>query len=338
MKDLDPGDCPGSDDGVERMLTDVLRARKIEQGRLEQMRATVDAEWRTAAEPDLRSGGARRSGRWVVYAAAASMAAAALLLWSERPAAPQPAIGSISRLSGAGMEVISPTSRRHVGSGDLLRVGDGFTAPAPMLVTLVRGGTLRIETGSSLAMTAVSEFSLGHGLIYVDVPQAAANPVRVLTAAGEIDHIGTQFEVMSDDRVVRIRVREGRIRFAGNTAPVVARSGTELLIAPGSPASSRSIATYGPDWQWTTVLTPDFDVEGRPLIAFLQWSSREMGRRLDFADSRSRELAERTVLHGSIRGKSPLDALTRVLLTTSLGFEYRGDSIWVHSVAARAPP
>jgi hypothetical protein len=182
-----------------------------------------------------------------------------------------------------------------------------------------------------LSVVTSTRLSLERGLIYVDIPASIPNPLRVSTTAGDIEHIGTEFEVMSDGQGVRIRVREGRIRLSGKTAPVAADAGTELLAMPGAEITQRSVDTYGREWIWVAELAPDYEIDGRPLIDFLQWASRELGRHLYFADERSRQIAEHTILHGSVRGQLPVDALSHVLTTTSLAYEIRNETIWVHA-------
>jgi ferric-dicitrate binding protein FerR (iron transport regulator) len=155
----------------------------------------------------------------------------------------------------------------------------------------------------------------------------------VMTRVGIIEHVGTEFEVVSTDQAVRIRVREGLIRLLGSVGAVTAPAGTELLARPGGRLSRRSVATYGRDWMWTAALAPDYEIEGRRLADFLQWVSRELGRQPDFADAHVREVADRTILHGSVRGREPLEALAIVLATTSLSYE-----IWDDAIRVRARP
>jgi ferric-dicitrate binding protein FerR (iron transport regulator) len=243
-------------------------------------------------------------------------------------------MGSVTRMGEGGLGVrFGLAQQRTLRTGDVLRAGDRLTARGPVLVTLMSGGTLRIAAGSTLAVTGAAELSLERGLIYLDIPPRtlAANPFRVTTSAGVIEHVGTEFEIKSDDQTVRVRVREGRIRFLGAGGAVVADAGTELLAVPGKTLLRRSIATYGGDWIWTASLAPTYEIEGRPLIGFLTWVSRELGRPLDFADANARQIAGRTILHGSIHNQAPIDAMSNVLATTSLTYEIRGDTIWVRS-------
>jgi len=152
-----------------------------------------------------------------------------------------------------------------------------------------------------------------------------------VTREGTIEHVGTGFEVLEDDRMMRLRVREGRVLLHRDIEQVLAEAGTELTALPGSPVSRRAIDTYGSDWLWVAALAPEYEIEGRPLLGFLQWASRELGRPLKFSDSHAHAVAERTILHGSVRGRQPLDALSSVLATTSLTYEIRGDTIWIQS-------
>jgi hypothetical protein len=56
-----------------------------------------------------------------------------------------------------------------------------------------------------------------------------------------------------------------------------------------------------------------------------------LGRRLGFGDSAAHDIAARTILHGSIRDHTPLEALANVLAATSLRYEILGDAIRVNS-------
>jgi hypothetical protein len=71
-------------------------------------------------------------------------------------------------------------------------------------------------------------------------------------------------------------------------------------------------------------------------MGFLRWVSRETGRPLNFADAKARQIADRTVLHGSVLHQAPIDAMSNVLATTSLTYEIRGNAIWVRSGTSAA--
>ena len=317
---------PESDKELDRTLTDVLRTPPLDAQALERIRVAVENEWRASTASPRRSRAVRR---WTSLSAAVVLLALTTT-WFARHAGTPAVFGSISRSDGDGVDV------RRV--GDPLRAGDTVRTHGPMLVRVAASGSLRIAADSTVDITSATEIRLEHGKIYVDLPPAPA-PARlnVWTRAGMIEHVGTGFEVLSDDASVRIRVREGRIRLhaasraKGNSNDVLADAGTELLAAPGGGIVQRPVPTYGSDWVWVASLAPTYEIEGQPLLNFLQWVSRELGRRLEFGDSAARDIAARTILHGSIRDHEPLDALANVLATTSLRYEILGDAIRVNS-------
>ena len=318
----------GSDNELDRTLTDVLRTPPLDSQALERIRVAVENEWRKSTALRRRSRAVRRWG-WASLGAAVVLIAVSAT-WLVKFAGAPVVFGSISRSDGNDID-----ARFH--AGDALRAGDTVRAHGPMLVLPAAGGSLRIAADSTVEIASAAEIRLERGKIYVDMPPAASVRLNVWTHAGMIEHVGTEFEVLSDAAGVRIRVREGRIRLrdahgaAGNSAAVLADAGTELLAVPGGGIARRPVATYGSDWLWVASLAPTYEIEGQPLLNFLQWVSRELGCRLEFGDSRARDVAARTILHGSIRDHAPLDALANVLATTSLRYEIRDDTIRVNS-------
>jgi ferric-dicitrate binding protein FerR (iron transport regulator) len=331
MTDRQPSSTgPGSDKELDRTLTEVLREQHLDSQALARIRAVVENEWRASTALHRRSRAIRRWG-WATLAAAVVIIAVATT-WFAKLAGEPAVFGSVSRSDGNGIDV-----RFHV--GDRLRAGDTVRTQGPLLVLLAAGGSLRIAADSAVDITSAAEIRLERGKIYVDMPPPPATSARlnVWTHAGMIEHVGTEFEVLSDGTSVRIRVREGRIRLrdvsgaTGNSTVVLADAGTELLAVSGEGIVRRSVATHGSDWLWVASLAPPYEIEGQPLLNFLQWVSRELGCRLEFGDSHARDIAVRTILHGTIRDHAPLDALANVLATTSLRYEIQDDVIRVNS-------
>jgi ferric-dicitrate binding protein FerR (iron transport regulator) len=315
---------------IEQVLKDSLDVAPASARRLDELRASVEREWWDSSAKPHMNPMRRRAAR--VGLAAAAAAAVMITLWVGRTTAPPEWLGSVSRYDAGGVMARSGLfDERNLRNGDELRVGDRLITRGATLVTLAHGGTLRLGPDSSLTVDSASQVSLHQGLVYVEIPPDAVQQLRVVTIAGSVEHLGTEFEVLCDDRAVRVRVREGRIRFLGNSDTVIANAGTELLVAPGKAIARRAIDTFGGEWLWTSELAPEYDIEGKPLIGFLNWVSRELGRPLDFADANARQIADRTILHGSVRGQPPLRAMSNVLLTASLTYEIHGDTIWVRT-------
>jgi len=323
-KDEDMGDQ------VEHALRAALRVEPLNPDAMARIRAATAKEWQQTSGSGSR---ASRLALWGSVAAAAALLAF-LVVWYIAPPADSTNFGLIARLDVGTTDVrFQFVRQRALQVGDPVRTGDKLTAHGPVLISLSGGGSLRIAADTVLEITGEAQARLRHGQLYVDLPPGSSSkhPFQILTREGTIEHVGTGFEVLENERIVRLRVREGRVLLLRDTEHIVADAGTELTAQPGSQVSRREIDTYGRDWLWVAALAPDYEIEGRPLLGFLEWASRELGRPLKFTDSRARAVAEHTILHGSVRGREPLDALSSVLATTSLTYEIRGDTIWIQS-------
>jgi ferric-dicitrate binding protein FerR (iron transport regulator) len=321
-----------SERDLERALAHVMRAESLDPKVVAQMHAAVGQEWQTAVAVARRSRLARRK-RWVAIAAAASLAAVTTAWFAGSPVSPV-FFGSIARLNELDTDVRFMIVRhRTLRVGDALRTGDTLATHGPVLVSLGTGGTLRVAAASVIEILSATEIRLTKGMVYVDKPPTPrrSDHLRVATLVGTLEHLGTEFEVLGSQQSVRVRVREGKVHLHSASVEVVADAGTELLATPGGGVSQRPVATYGPDWQWVAALAPDYAIDGQPLLGFLQWVSRELGRHLEFATPQVRDIAARTIMHGTVQGRAPLEALANVLAATSLSYEIRGDTIWVQS-------
>jgi hypothetical protein len=320
-----------SEDSLSRILTEALHTGPPNPETLQRLHNTASREWVLAVNT-------RRSRpRPLLWSAAAALAilivGGAWLTW--QPAAPQK-FGVVARTEAEGGEIAEGLLRhRTLKTGTTLNVGDKLTTHSPVLITLTAGGSLRIAPDTVLQLPTPTDTELQRGQIYLDLPPTAhfTSPFRVSTRAGTIEHVGTEFEVLSHDQTVRIRVREGRVRLHNPSRDTLINAGTQLTANPDGSINESLISPYGSDWLWVAALTPDYDIEGQPLLNFLQWAARELGRPVKFADAHAREVAERTILHGSVKGREPLQALSSVLSTTSLTYEIRGDTIWVQSAS-----
>jgi hypothetical protein len=315
-------------DQVEHALRAALRVAPLNPDAMARIRAATVKEWQQTSGSH-----ASRRALWGSLAAAAALLAF-LLVWYNAPPADSTNFGLVARSDVGTTNVrFQFVRQRALQVGAPVRTGDELTAHAPVLISLSGGGTLRIAADTVLEITGEAQARLRRGQLYVDLPPGSSSkqPFQILTREGTIEHVGTGFEVLENERIVRLRVREGRVLLLRDTEHIVADAGTELTAQPGSLVSRREIETYGRDWLWVAALAPDYEIEGRPLLGFLEWASRELGRPLKFTDSHARAVAERTILHGSVRGREPLDALSSVLATTSLTYEIRGDTIWIQS-------
>ena len=318
---------PPDEDPLGLSLERGLQREPLTDEALGRIRASVEAEFQALAHRARRL----QVVRWTALAAAlAILVVGGALRLRSAPHTPLLA-GTIERVDSGALSVRLGLFQSHAASsGELLHTGERWVATGSVVITLASGGTLRMAPGTSIEATRPNQMELFAGRAYLDfAPGTAAFALD--TPLGSIEHVGTQFEAAIVEDNLRVRVREGTVRVFGASSTVTAEKGTELSIPPTGAIVRRPIPTYGPEWAWVDALAPDYDIENKPLIDFLSWVGRETGRRVDFADEHVRAVARETLLHGSVQGLKPLDALDRVLSTTSLRFELQGDSIRVSS-------
>ena len=118
---------------------------------------------------------------------------------------------------------------------------------------------------------------------------------------------------------MRVRVREGRVEWQSKSGAVErGDAGEQFTIAADGAVQRMQSARYGETWDWIASTTPAIDIEGRPLADFLAWAGRELGREVVFESPEIRQEAAAIVVHGSVAGLTPQQALDAVLATTSV--------------------
>jgi hypothetical protein len=322
-------DSGDSEERLDRDLREALQTQPLSREALARIQAAVRQEC-ASVHPRERSPSRRKIG-WAVAAAVGSIALA--LAWVMQP--PPPAVfGSISRIQ-TGETLVDSRSlqRRSLRVGDLLRAGDEITAQGIGLISLPSGINLRVGADTLIRALGQNDVELVRGVIYVDRPHTVSESshLRVHTRAGTIEHVGTAFEVFTNEQIVRLRVREGQVRLRNAGHDTIATAGTQIVANSDGVVSQGSFPVNGDSWHWVSSLAPSYEIEGRPLLAFLEFESRELGLQLVFSDAHAREVAERTILHGTVRGREPLDAVASVLATTSLSYSIRGNTLQVQS-------
>jgi ferric-dicitrate binding protein FerR (iron transport regulator) len=317
-------------------LRESLKTPALSAEALRRIRQATEAEWRATVS--------QRSARhwWpaiaaaVVVAVALGAAAVTLAPWAQTG----PVAGQLARAQAPGVERIRAWwPDELISDGARLRGGQEFAIHGASLVSLPAGGNLRIAAASKLEVLAADSIRLAAGEMYVDIPpDAQANGgFNVITDAGEFRHVGTQFAVAVIDGGTRLRVREGRVRWLAADGESTVPAGTEVFIDRDQKVTRRDIDASGPDWTWTETLAPAIDIEDRPLAAFLDWVSRETGRRLVVADEQTRTQIAAIRTHGDVGGLTPMQALTAVMASTSLRLDVTSDAIRV-SFARETPP
>jgi hypothetical protein len=188
-------------------------------------------------------------------------------------------------------------------------------------LTLPGGVSARMDHDTRLTLASAGEIELERGALYVDAgsQSPAGSRLDVVTSAGSVRHIGTQYEVRLAGPGVRLRVREGRVEWRSKAGGLEqSQAGEQLTISGDGTVQRRPAATYGESWDWVADAAPGIDIEGLSLDRFLTWAGRELGHDVRFDQPQTAAEAEAIVLHGSIADLTPQEALDAVLGTTHL--------------------
>ena len=297
---------------------------------------------RAAVYPRWRAANRRRAIRRRVLTGAAILTAAAVLVVmvgrALRVDRPGTAIGTsevvavVERIDGTPRRVTdnlsaSPTrglSLNSLALNDAVRTSEWIETDASARVALrfSNGASVRLDVGSRARPLSTSVIELSSGAVYVDTGRSSAH-FDVRTPLATAHDVGTQFEVRLIDLTLRLRVRTGIVELRSGARSVSGRGGMEVTFSAAGTAS-RPIAPHGSEWQWTSNLAPPLEIEGMALSTFLERIAHEHGWELRYADAALAREASAIVLHGSVNGLSPRDALN-VALTTS-GLHHRFDN------------
>lgn len=320
----------GMDDrDLERLLGAVGARVQPSAEAMAAARAAVEAEWRAT----VAARGRRQ--RTVTWAAAAGIAVAAVAVWIARPlvgtgggpvAAMARVVGDVQRDGGDGRWApLGATD--SITAGSSIRTGaDGRAA-----LRLRDGVELRLDSGTVLAFEDSSHARLDAGAVYVDAgvgSGSASAAFSLETPAGDVRHLGTQYEARIADGALRVAIREGRVEIAGHGGKVRGDAGEQLVLQQGRVVRSR-LAPTADEWSWVAAITPPFAVEGRSVDAFLAWVARETGRTIVYATPGVAQRAREVALRGSVEGLTPDEAVVAVLSTTSLRPTLEAERIFI---------
>jgi ferric-dicitrate binding protein FerR (iron transport regulator) len=297
------------------------------------------ARVRMAVHDEWRSAGRRRTMRRraaIVLASLAAAAAIVLMVRENTPPAPQAPpeamVATAVRIEGA------PLARRRIDdgvvglrlkAGDALRANDAIETDAASRVawTTASGSSVRLDRSSGARLVTPTVIELGDGAVYIATVDGAAG-FEVRTPFGTVRDAGTRFEVRLGAASLRIRVRSGLVDVRRGEATVRAGAGTEATVT-SSGVATRSIAAYGPDWEWMSGLGSSFPIEGRSLFAYLDHLAAEQGWTVRYATPRIETAAASIILHGSVEGLKAEEALGVALRISGLQYRLREGEVFV---------
>jgi ferric-dicitrate binding protein FerR (iron transport regulator) len=189
------------------------------------------------------------------------------------------------------------------------------------------GSSLRIDRGSRVRVVSRASVELDRGAAYLETG-GESRGFEIRTPMGTVRDIGTRFEVRLIEAGLRLRVRAGMVQIARGATVTNAVAGTETTVTTTA-VGARQVAAYGPEWGWVSTLAPPFAIEGRSVRAFLEHMAAEEGWTLRYASPAVAEASDRIILHGSIDGLGPQEALEVALATSGLQYRLRGGELLV---------
>jgi ferric-dicitrate binding protein FerR (iron transport regulator) len=195
-------------------------------------------------------------------------------------------------------------SRKDSAPSNIAWIESGTT---PIYLKLAGGATARLDAGTRLRPLSPTVLELEGGAVYLDTGEGPHAALEVRTPVGTVRDVGTRFAVrIVEPGKILVRVRDGKVLTEHHGRTDLTEAGEELTIRRDGTSEHRKAAPYGPEWDWVLKASLGFDVEGRTLREFLDWTARETGWRIAFADPGLADSAKQTVLHGST-GKLPPD-------------------------------
>jgi len=320
---------PRMDDADEAATTRLLRLAgprsPVSAMRAARVRAAVQVEWRRG----IRRRVARRRLVTTLFAAAAAVILA--VGWTnlvDRGTGPlgEP-LAVVEQLEGMPRRVsgtADAATTEALSRSAAVRTGEWIETDARARVALrfADGTSVRLDIDSRLRLLSARVIELATGAVYVDTGRESGR-FEVRTAMATARDVGTQFELRLLDRTVRLRVRTGLVELRDPVRSVSAGEGTEISLS-GAGAVRRPIVPHGSEWDWTARVSPSLDFEGVSLAIFLEQLARENGWAIRYADPTLASEASGIVLHGSVSGLPPQEAVD-VAITTS-GLRHRLDN------------
>ena len=338
IRDRDQRTPAPGDDEVAALFRLAGTPPALPESEVRPIRAAAREVWRR----QLHRRATRRRPAWVAAALAAGLLIVVALDWltGERAAPPPPSAPVAALEVQAGEVAILPAGRVSPGSsallaGSVLSTGrDGHVA-----LKLSAGSSLRLDSESRVRLESAQSFGLERGALYVD-SQHLPGQVEILTPLGRVTDFGTQFEVRlsaardAREAQLRVRVREGEVRIDTESDTHRAIAGSELVLAADGSTRRGAVTAADAGWQWAIRAAPAPVIEGRTLESFLDWASRELGLPWRLVEPRPERSPRATVLHGSVDGLTPEEALGVVLTGSGLRYESAEGELRISSAEA----
>ncbi|HEY4645474.1 MAG TPA: FecR domain-containing protein [Steroidobacteraceae bacterium] len=307
-------------DTVARLIHTAGRRAEPPAEAFEQTLASATDAWRAKVHQR------RQRNLFVGLAASLVVAGSVAFLVANLPPESVPSVARADRLIGT-VEIRSDANggwstlrdeTMQLAAGSHLRTHAGSRAG----IVLDTGVSVRLADATNVVLESGSSLRLVTGRVYLDTGETGhvARRIQVVTAAGTARDVGTQFEVLYRGEAYRLRVRDGRVLLSRDAGDFTGGAGDQLTIDASGGLERTRIAQDDAEWQWVESVAPAPDIDEKPLSVLLEWVARETGRAVAFDKPEVERKASTTILHGSIRNLTPLEALSVMLATTDLEY------------------
>jgi ferric-dicitrate binding protein FerR (iron transport regulator) len=301
-----------------------------------ELRSRLEAEWGEILVQ-------RRRRRLTIWGLAASSLLAALLIAYQFATGPAITEGSViatvQRMQGneflwadGASGNLTPLGQKQVfNTGQRISIGSG----SRIALAHRDGGSLRLDEQTTLAIISSDTFELTRGRLYFDSDDNSKQGharFTIQTPFGEVEHRGTQFMVDVSRNTLSVSVREGQVTVRSQRDFNEVETGKHLVVGMDGRSIERPVSTFGGIWAWTEAVTPIVDLDRRSIDEFLQWVSRESGRRVVYDDAAAASVARQHRIHGNV-ALPPMQALATTLPTADLRYSTSGDTIRVMLMA-----
>ncbi len=291
------------------------------------VRERFEAEWRRVVARRRR----KRVG--IAFAAAASLALVAIgvprLMNLETVSAPPPV--AVVERAEASPSLVTDAGTTALVAGDVLMAGGSVaTGNGRLALRLGERLSLRLDRRTRVTFASPERLKISAGRVYVDTGVDGASSDRLVleTPFGEVTHVGTQYLVALDPVALTAQVRSGRVTVRVDDSNLSADPGEGLRVDATGRSKRSEVPIHGEAWDWTRLVAPGFDAEGRSLADFLAWVERETGFAVAYESAEARRIATASVLHGRI-DLEPLRALDVILQTSDLRARVEDEAIIV---------
>jgi hypothetical protein len=191
---------------------------------------------------------------------------------------------------------------------------------ARALLRIFGGVTLRIDASTRIHFKSDSVLVLEQGMVYLDTGKTHRR-VTVSTSMGNVIDNGTRFQVRLNDNRIEISVQEGSVSLnqnGGRTHSIAA--GNRLIANANGEILVNKFDRNAFESEGINRIS-NFNLEGRTLMEFLLWISKQNGWTLKFSDPKIEKNEGPVVLHGSVSYLLPQQMLAAVLPVCGLNYK-----------------